>query len=105
MSDFLAIMTDEELNTLIRARLALAGVNLEQLPESPDPRTGSPTREQAMEYLRTFLAGPKVDGRRAGGRPAALNSWRPPAASPELAQQLAAPLEYPSITEAWTDSR
>ncbi|SEG64695.1 hypothetical protein SAMN04489712_10847 [Thermomonospora echinospora] len=97
-------MTDEELNALIRARLELAGVDLNQLPESPDPRTGSPTREQAMEYLRTFLAGAKVGGVRGGGRPAALNTWRPPAASPELAQQLSAPLEYPSITEAWTDA-
>ncbi|HEX2314434.1 MAG TPA: hypothetical protein VHJ17_11895 [Thermomonospora sp.] len=102
MSDFLAIMTDEELDTLITARLTLAGVDLGQLPESPDPRTGSPTREQAMEYLRTFLAGPKVGGKRTGGRPAALNTWRPPAASPELAQQVSPPLEYPSITEAWT---
>lgn len=99
-------MTDEELDALIRARLELAGVNLDQLPaDSPDPQTGSPTRAQAMEYLRTFLAGAKVDGKRGGGRPAALNTWRPPAAGPELAQQLSAPLEYPSITEAWTDAR
>lgn len=99
----MSLPSDDELDALITARLALAGVDLDRLPESPDPETGSPTRAQAMEYLRTFLAGSKVNGVRTGGRPAAFNTWRPPAASPELAQQLSAPLEYPSITEAWTE--
>ena len=98
----MGVPSDDELDALIKARLALAGIDLNQLPESPDPETGSPTRAQAMEYLRTFLAGSKVNGVRTGGRPAAFDTWRPPADSPELAQQRSAPLEYPSITEAWT---
>ncbi|MFI0446315.1 hypothetical protein [Actinomadura sp. 6N118] len=97
----MGVPADEELDRLITARLALAGVDLDQLPDKPDPATGAPTRAQAMEYLRTFLAGPKVDGQRRGGRPAALNTWRP-LADATLAQQVAAPLEYPSIVQAWT---
>lgn len=95
--------SDDELDVLIKARLALAGVDLIQLPESPDPATGSPTRAQAMEYLRTFLAG----ANRTGGRPGALNTWRPPAQGADaaaLSQQLDLPLEYPSITTAWTEA-
>jgi hypothetical protein len=102
-----AVPTDDELDAFIKARLALAGVDLNQLPESPDPTTGSPSRDQAMEYLRTFLAGAKSGGTRAGGRPAAVNTWRPPADgadAPALSQQLDPPLEYPSITAAWTES-
>lgn len=103
----MAVPTDDELDAFIKARLALAGVDLNQLPESPDPTTGSPTRDQAMEYLRTFLAGAKSGGTRTGGRPAAVNTWRPPADGangPALSQQLDLPLEYPSITAAWTES-
>lgn len=104
----MAVPTDDELDALIKARLALAGVDLNQLPDSPDPTTGSPTRDQAMEYLRTFLAGAKSGGARAGGRPADVNTWRPPAEGAEaavLSQQLDLPLEYPSITTAWTETR
>jgi hypothetical protein len=100
------VPSDDELDILIKARLALAGVDLDQLPTSPDPVTGAPTRAQAMEYLRTFLAGAKVGGTRPGGRPAAFNTWKPPATGQNadaLAQQLSAPLEYPSITTAWTE--
>jgi hypothetical protein len=100
-----AVPTDDELDALIKARLALAGIDLDQLPESPDPTTGSPTRDQAMEYLRTFLAGALSNGVRPGGRPAAVNTWRSPAGSPALSQQLDLPLEYPSISTAWTESR
>ncbi|MEU6041475.1 hypothetical protein ABZ801_39410 [Actinomadura sp. NPDC047616] len=100
--------SDDELDALIRARLALAGVDLDQLPESPDPATGAPTRAQAMEYLRTFLAGARSGGTRTGGRPGAINTWRPPATGEDaaaLAQQAAPPLEYPSITTAWTEAK
>ncbi|ROO88659.1 hypothetical protein EDD29_6333 [Actinocorallia herbida] len=102
----MAIPSDAELDTLIRARLALVGVDLDQLPETADPATGSPTRAAAMESLRTFLAGPKVNGVRQGGRPAALSFWTPPATGADAlakAQQAAPPLLYPSITEAWTE--
>jgi hypothetical protein len=97
------VPTDDELDALIKARLALAGVDLNQLPESTDPTTGSPTRDQAMEYLRSFLAGATSGGTRPGGRPAAVNTWRPPAGTPVLSQQLDPPLEYPSISTAWTE--
>jgi hypothetical protein len=87
--------TDEQLDVLIRARLALAGVDLDQLPETPDPATGSPSRAQALTSLRTFLrtAVPTV------------STWAPPASGPDAdayAQQAAPPLLYPSITQAWT---
>lgn len=102
----MGVPSEEELDALIHARLSLAGVDLNQLPETPDPETGAPTRAEAMEYLRTFLAGAKAaDGTRTGGRPQAINSWRVPIEgedSDALSQQLAAPLEYPSITAAWT---
>ncbi|ROP27064.1 hypothetical protein EDC03_2992 [Pseudokineococcus lusitanus] len=94
---------DAELDTLIRTRLALVGVDLTQLPTEPDPATGSPTQAQAYASLRTFLAGPLVDGVRQGGALQALARWTPPAPSPELAQQEAAPSLYPSITAAWTE--
>ena len=98
-------MTDDELDTLITTRLALSGIDLTQLPVSPDPVTGAPTREQAMESLRTFLAGPKTSGTRAGGVVGSINGWHPPAADNALAQQQSIPLEYPSITVAWTDGK
>ncbi|MFA1546892.1 hypothetical protein [Actinomadura chokoriensis] len=104
----MGLPSDDDLDAYITARLALAGVDLNQLPESPDATTGSPSRAQAMEYLRTFLAGAKRDGARPGGRPAAINTWRPPADGPDsaaLAQQADPPLEYPSITAAWTGKR
>lgn len=103
----MSVPSDDQLDVLIKARLALAGVDLNQLPETFDPATGSPTRAQAMEYLRTFLGGSKTGGARPGGRPAALNTWHPPAPGPNaiaLAQQLDAPQEYPSIATAWTAS-
>jgi hypothetical protein len=103
-----SVPSDDELDAFIKARLALAGVDLNRLPESPDPATGAPTRAQAMEYLRTFLAGAKTGGVRSGGRPAAINTWRPPATGDDaaaLAQQADPPLEYPSISTAWTGAR
>ena len=84
-------LTTDELNTYIKARLAVAGVDLSLLPTEPDG-SGAPTQAQAMATLRSFVS----------GVPGAINSWRPAAASPALGQELAPPLEYPSITEAWT---
>jgi hypothetical protein len=84
-------LSDDALDTLITTRLALAGVDLTQLPEVADPATGVPTREQAMTSLRTFLRDTVP----------AINAWQPPVASPEAAQQAAAPLLYPSIATAW----
>lgn len=83
--------SDEALDTLIVTRLALSGVDLTQLPEVADPTTGVPTRTQAMDSLRAFLRTTVP----------ALNAWSPPAGGPEAAQQVAAPLLYPSIATAW----
>ncbi|MDX3851522.1 hypothetical protein [Streptomyces sp. AK02-01A] len=87
--------TQEQLDTYIRTRLALAGVDLALLPEQPDPETGVPTRDQVLRSLRSFVA----------ATPAAISGWAPPvSAAPAAAytQQASPPLLYPSITEAWT---
>lgn len=97
------IPSDDELDVLVRARLALVGIDLDQLPEQPDPETGSPSRAQALASLRTFLAGPAVDGVRTGGLPLALATWTPPGPSPALAQQEAPPAEYPAVQASWTE--
>jgi hypothetical protein len=85
--------TDDELDTLIRARLALLGIDLDQLPPgtAPDPETGAPGRDAAFASLRSFL--------RTTVFPLAAYRFGP---DPRLAQQTAPPLLYPSITSAWT---
>jgi len=87
--------TDDELNTMIRARLALLGIDLDQLPPgtAADPETGAPGREAALANLRSFV--------RTTVLPLAAYRFD---ANPRLAQQAAAPSLYPSITEAWTRS-
>jgi hypothetical protein len=88
-------LTVDQLNALIIARLAVSGIDLSLLPETPDPVTGAPTQAQVLASLRSFLV----------NNPPAINSWRPAAAGPDpdaLSQELSPPLEYPSITEAWT---
>jgi hypothetical protein len=87
--------TDEQLDAYIRARLALAGVDLNQLPDSSDPTTGAPTRSQALASLLAFVK----------STPPAIADWTPSASgawAAAYAQQASPPLEYPSITEAWT---
>ena len=91
-------LTTDQLNTFIKTRLIMSGIDLSLLPTSPDPVTGAPTQDQALASLRTFVL----------TTPEAINSWRPvpPAGSTDpmiLSQELSPPLEYPSITEAWTD--
>lgn len=87
--------TDDELNTMIRARLALLGIDLDQLPPgtTADPETGAPGREAALANLRSFV--------RTTVLPLAAYRF---GQDPSLAQQVAAPSLYPSITEAWTRS-
>jgi hypothetical protein len=87
--------TDDELNTMIRARLALLGINLDQLPPGTvaDPETGAPGRETALANLRSFL--------RTTVFPLAAYRFGPDLA---LAQQVAPPTLYPSIMTAWTRS-
>jgi hypothetical protein len=90
-------LTTDQLNALITARLVISGIDLTLLPTTPDPVTGAPTQAQALAALRSFLL----------SNPPAINSWRPAAtttgADPNaLSQEASPPLEYPSITQAWT---
>jgi hypothetical protein len=90
-------LTTDQLNALITARLVISGIDLTMLPTTPDPVTGAPTQAQALASLRSFLL----------SNPPAINAWRPAAAATgadptALSQEAAPPLEYPSITQAWT---
>ncbi len=94
--------TDSELDTLIRARLALLGIDLSQLPATTtDPETGSPSQASVLASLRSFLRGTVPT----------ISSWQPavttgaPDDAARLAQQQAVPALYPSILTAWTDGR
>jgi hypothetical protein len=85
--------TDDELDTMIRARLAVLGIDLDQLPPGTeaDPETGTPGRDTALASLRSFMRTTvlPLSGYRFG-------------ADPALAQQVAPPALYPSIQTAWT---
>jgi hypothetical protein len=91
--------SDEELNTLIKARLASAGIDLDQLPpgRTRDPNTGSPGQETVLDSLRSFMRATVP----------ALSSYQLPAAEdtdPSIARELSqqpAPMLYPSISVAW----
>ena len=94
--------TDAELDTLIRARLAAVGIDLDQLPAGtvPDPVTGSPGRDSVLASLRSFIR----------GTVAILSSYQlpvpagtDPAHVKPLSQQ-PAPMLYPSISTAWRAS-
>jgi hypothetical protein len=92
-------LTTDQLNTFIKARLVISGIDLNQFPTAPDPVTGAPTQDQVLASMRSFIL----------TNPAAINTWRPIVASaaasdaPRLSLMLDPPLEYPSITEAWAD--
>jgi hypothetical protein len=94
--------TDAELDILIRARLALVGIDLDQLPPGtdPDPATGSPGRETVLASLRGFLRGTVVT----------LSAYQLPvpegtgAAHVKPLSQQRAPMLYPSISTAWRAS-
>jgi hypothetical protein len=67
------------------------GVDLDQLPETEDPVTGSPTRAEALEAIREFL--------RESVLP--VIGWLPEA-DPALQQQTMPPVIYPAPHTAWT---
>ncbi|MEU5563245.1 MULTISPECIES: hypothetical protein [Micromonospora] len=91
--------TDAELNTLIRARLAALGIDLDQLPpgSTPDPETGSPGQDSVLASLRSFLR----------GTVATLAAYQLPvsgATDPEVAKALSqqhAPVLYPANSTEW----
>ncbi|WP_222853796.1 hypothetical protein [Fodinicola acaciae] len=87
-----ADLSTDQLNAYITAKLVISGIDLASFPTAPDPVSGAPTQEQVLAALRSFIL----------SNPAAINRWRPPAPDPMLSQMLAPPLEYPSISEAWT---
>jgi hypothetical protein len=93
-------LTTDQLTTFITSRLVLSGIDLSLLPTAPDPVTGAPTQAQVLSSLRSFVL----------SNPVVINAWRPspPAGTADatvLSQELSPPLEYPSITEAWTGER
>lgn len=94
--------TDAELNELIRARLALVGIDIDQLPAGsrPDPVTGSPGRDTVLASLRAFLRGtvPTLSEYRLP-----VPAGTDPAHVAALTQQRA-PMLYPSISTAWRAS-
>jgi hypothetical protein len=92
--------TDDELNTLIRARLASVGIDLDQLPAgtTADPETGAPGRDSVLSSLRSFMRG-TVPALAAYQLPAPTGTQ--PADEPALSQQRA-PMLYPSISTEWT---
>src|SRR3954463_2298754 len=91
--------TDAELNTMIRARLASLGIDLDQLPPgtTADPETGSPGRDSVLASLRSFMRG-TVATLAAYQLPAPAGT--DPATAAALSQQRA-PMLYPSISLEW----
>jgi hypothetical protein len=93
--------SDAELNTMIRARLASVGIDLDQLPLANDPATGTPTLNSVLSSLRGFMRG-TVPALAAYRLPAPEGT--DPAQADELSQQGPAPALYPSIMTAWTEA-
>ena len=92
--------TDDELNTMIRARLASIGIDLDQLPETADPVTGTPSSTSVLASLRNFMRS-TVPTLAAYQLPAPDGT--DPAQAAELSQQGPPPALYPSILTAWTE--
>lgn len=91
--------TDAELNTLIIARLAALGIDLDQLPAgtNADPETGTPGRESVLSSLRSFVRG-TVGSLAAYQLPAPAGS---DGADANALSQQHAPMLYPSISTTW----
>lgn len=90
-----ASLTPDELTAFIKARLVISGFDLSLLPTTYDPATGVPTQESLLASLRAFVL----------AVPGTLNTWRPDSGHADQDRyqtQVAPPLLYPSITEAWT---
>jgi hypothetical protein len=88
--------SDAELDAMIRARLAVLGIDLNQLPagSTSDPETGSPGQASVLASLRSFMRTTVAE----------LSAYQVPFtgqsgnADPALlSQQAAPPALYPSI--------
>ncbi|WP_422774127.1 hypothetical protein ACN28C_15380 [Plantactinospora sp. WMMC1484] len=92
--------TDAELDTMIRARLASLGIDLDQLPPgtAADPETGSPGRDSVLASLRSFVRSTVAD--LAAYQLPTPAAGTDPALARALSQQ-AAPMLYPSISTEW----
>ncbi|MFY1672144.1 hypothetical protein ACN27G_19585 [Plantactinospora sp. WMMB334] len=92
--------TDAELDTMIRARLASLGIDLDQLPPgtAADPETGSPGRDSVLASLRSFVRNTVAE--LAAYQLPAPAAGTDPALARALSQQ-AAPMLYPSISMEW----
>jgi hypothetical protein len=92
--------TDDELNTMIRARLASVGIDLDQLPDERDPVTGTPSLSSVLSSLRNFM-------RSTVPTLAEYQLPAPDGTDPDradvLSQQGPPPVLYPSILTAWTE--
>ncbi|MEW1920010.1 hypothetical protein [Pseudarthrobacter oxydans] len=91
--------SDADLDTMIRARLAILGIDLNQLPTgtTSDPETGSPGQASVLASLRSFMRTTAAE----------LSGYQVPFAGPTgnadpalLSQQAAPPALYPSIDTA-----
>jgi hypothetical protein len=92
--------TDDELNTMIRARLASVGIDLDQLPATSDPVTGTPSLNGVLSSLRNFMRStvPTLAAYQLPGP-----DGTDPAQAAELSQQGPPPALYPSILTAWNE--
>jgi hypothetical protein len=92
--------TDDQLNTMIRARLASVGIDLDQLPATTDPVTGTPSLNSVLSSLRNFMRStvPTLAAYQLPGP-----DGTDPAQAAELSQQGPPPALYPSILTAWND--
>lgn len=93
--------TDDELNVMVRARLASVGIDLDQLPPGTDrdPVTGSPGRDSVLRSLRSYLRSTVAE----------LSAYRLPppegtAGDDAALSQQRAPMLYPSVSTAWRKS-
>jgi len=90
-----ADLSADELTAFVKARLVISGFDLSLLPTTFDPATGVPTQDSLVASLVAFVR----------SAPGALNTWRPDSGRAEqdlYQQQVAPPLLYPSVAEAWT---
>jgi hypothetical protein len=97
----LPLPSDGDLDIMIRTRLAVLGIDLGQLdPTTTNPKTGTPSQQQVLAALRSFMASTVLPLAAFQFPPAAPTNS--PADSAALSQQGTPPQFYPSINTAWS---